>query len=383
MTGRACIPCLRRAWLLGRLAPFIERSCDDRPGRRVPELLALDDGDLVRAVAPRRVDELLTAHSSVADIEIGRALEASGCWAICSHDRGWPEGLLHQADRPACLIGLGDIGLLAGLEPDDAVTIVGSRRATGYGQEVARRLGREAARAGVAVISGMAAGIDGAVHRGSLGVGRSIAVLGGSADRPYPASNRGLFRELVESGAVVSEMPPGSGPRRWCFPARNRTMAALSGLTVVVEAAARSGSLITAEMALSAGREVGAVPGPVTSSVSAGCNDLIRSGAALIRDGFDLIETLTPGRARPEAMSDLPDDPLQLAVLEAIAEGASTADSVAAKTGIDPAGVMVVITTLEFEGLVEVSESGTLASHCPAIYRGATTGPSTDYPLGS
>ena len=357
----ACPDCLRRSWLLGMLAPFIERSCDDRPGRRVPELLALSNEDLVRAVAPRRVDELLTGVSAVAEAEIAGTLEASGCWAICLHDPDWPSGLLHEADRPACLIGLGNPDTIRGLGPEESVTVVGSRRATQYGVGVARRLGREAARAGLAVVSGMAAGIDGAVHRGSLEAGRSIAVLGGAADRPYPASNRSLYMELVRSGTVVSEMPPGSRPRRWCFPARNRTMASLAGLTVVVEAAERSGSLITAEMALSAGREVGAVPGPVTSPVSAGCNELIRTGAALVRDGFDLVETLAPGTGRVATGPELPVDPGLAAAFGAVAEGASTVDMVAERIGEGAASVMVAITALELDGLVEVGEGGVIS----------------------
>lgn len=287
-------------------------------------------------------------------------MRESDCWAICRHDAGWPSGLTREADAPRCLIGLGDPGQVSGLTPEETATIVGARRATAYGTGIARRLGADAARAGLAVISGMAMGIDGAVHRGSLGKGRSIAVLGGSADRPYPARNRSLYRELIEAGAVVSEMPPGTGPRRWCFPARNRTMASMSGVTVVVEAAVRSGSLITAEMALSAGREVGAVPGPVTSGVSAGCNELLRSGAAVIRDGVDLIETLAPGSGILTERLEAPRDPVEREVLDAISSGASNPDRVASDTGCDIDAVMVAITTLELEGLIEVDPAGHL-----------------------
>ena len=356
----ACPECLRRSWLLARLAPFIERSCEDRPGRRVPELLSLGDDDLVRAVAARKSDELLSAHGAVGDAAMAAALEAADCWSICRHDPAWPSGLFQGSDAPRCLIGRGDLGQLRGLEPGESTTIVGARRATPYGMGIARRLGSEAARAGLAVVSGLALGIDGAVHRGSVGRGRSIAVLGGSVDRPYPASNRPLYRDLVERGVVVSEMPPGTSPRRWCFPARNRTMASLSGITVLVEAALRSGSLITAEMALNAGREVGAVPGPVTSTVSDGCNELIKTGAVLVRDGFDLIEALCPGIGREVIEATAPAGSTEAKVLEAISEGASTPDQVASVTDLEIGEAMVAITRLELEGSIEVDPSGAL-----------------------
>lgn len=361
----ACPDCLRRSRLIARLAPFIERSCDDRPGRRIPELLGLDDDALVRAVAPRRVDEVLSGIHGIEEAELEQSLIRSDCWAVCRHDPGWPPGLLQQADAPRCLIGKGDPGQILGLAVDEAATIVGARKATEYGVQVARRLGSEVALSGVAVVSGMALGIDGAVHRGSLGRGRSIAVLGGSVDRPYPASNRNLYVELIENGAVVSEMPPGTGPRRWCFPARNRIMASLSGATVLVEAARRSGSLITAELALAAGREVGAVPGPVTSTVSAGCLDLIASGGVLVRDGFDVLEVLAPGVPRSSNQVPAPRAGLEGEVLEAIANGASSAESVATATGTAIGKVMIAITGLEFDGLIEVDVSGRLLPVVP------------------
>lgn len=361
---RSCPECLRRSRLLALLSPYIERSCDDRPGRRVPELLALSNADLVAAVAPRKTDEFLSEVTSIGEGELIEELDTAGCWAICHHHPEWPCGLVHQKDGPRCLIGRGDPEPLLGLEPAASATIVGSRRATSYGAGIARRLGSESARAGLAVVSGMALGIDGAVHRGSLGRGsgdgRSVAVLGGSADRPYPMANLTLYRQLVERGAVVSEMPPGTAPRRWCFPARNRTMASLSGITVVVEAAPRSGSLITAEMALAAGREVGAVPGPVTSGVSAGCHELLKSGAALIRDGFDLVETLAPGLGLSLKEAPVAPGTIEARVLEAIGRGAASADLVASGIGAEVGEVMVALTALEFEGLIEVDVSGRL-----------------------
>ena len=150
----------------------------------------------------------------------------------------------------------------------------------------------------------MAFGIDACAHRGALDTGRTVAVLGCGADVAYPASHRSLWRRIQERGLVLSELPPGTGAWRWSFPARNRIMAALAGMTVVVEAAQRSGSLITADLAADLGRDLGAVPGPVTSRTSAGPNDLLAGGACLVRDAQDVLDAmLGPGAGRGRARS--------------------------------------------------------------------------------
>ena len=190
------------------------------------------------------------------------------------------------------------------------MTIVGARRATSYGREVARELGRELAAAGMIVVSGLAFGIDGCAHRGALDAGRTIAVLGCGPDVAYPASHRTLWRRICETGLVISEFPPGATPWRWTFPARNRIMAALAGMTVVVEAATRSGSLITTDLAADLGRDLGAVPGPVTSRASAGPNGLLASGAHVIRDAQDVLDAmLGPGRKPDRAAAARSLDP--------------------------------------------------------------------------
>jgi DNA processing protein len=149
------------------------------------------------------------------------------------------------------------------------------------------------AAAGVPVVSGMAMGIDSAAHAGALeGGGRTIAVLATGVDRPYPSRSRGLHAQIVRSGCVVSELPPGSEPRRWAFPARNRLIAALSAGTVVVEGGERSGSLISADFAAELGRFVGAVPGHVTARMAAGPHLLLKAGAELVRDTADILDLL-------------------------------------------------------------------------------------------
>jgi DNA processing protein len=148
----------------------------------------------------------------------------------------------------------------------------------------------------VVVVSGLAFGIDGCAHRGALEAGLTVAVLGCGPDIAYPASHRSLWRQIAEQGLVLSELPPGTGAWRWTFPARNRIVAGLCGMTVVVEAARRSGSLVTADLAADHGRDVGAVPGPVNSRVSAGPNDLLAAGACLVREARDVLDVVAGPR---------------------------------------------------------------------------------------
>jgi DNA processing protein len=239
------------------------------------------------------------------------------------------------------------------------VTIVGARRAGAYGREVAFELGRTLAAAGIVVVSGMAMGIDSAAHEGALaGGGPTLAVLGPGADRAYPRSAHGLYGRVRGNGAVVSELPAGTPTFRWMFPARNRLMAALAGVTVVVEAAERSGSLITAEMAVEAGRTVGAVPGPVNSWRSSGTNRLLADGAAVIRDARDVLDQLLgPGASiAPASGPPLTDEGAQ--ALAAIESGAATADAVAAAAGTGFSATLVALARLERDGYVHGGRSG-------------------------
>lgn len=358
-SGTACIECLRRCWLVGRLGPFIQVACDDRPGRRTPELLRLASEDLAAVVAPARSDEFLSWAASLDEGDLRAEIDAAGCWACCRHDEDFPAGLLDGADAPPVLIGRGAGMPLRELQPGKSVTVVGSRRASSYGLEVAATVGRELATTGMNVVSGLALGIDAAAHRGALDRGRTVAVLGSGADRPYPLSHTRLYAQIEKRGLILSEQPPGTEARRWGFPARNRIMAALSGMTVVVEAASRSGSLITAEMAADAGREVGAVPGPVTSRVAAGTNDLIANGAALVRDARDVLDRLIgigadrPALFGPELSSG------SILVLEAIEQGCQTVDSVAASAGQPVGQVTVELTRLELQGYLRATPAGT------------------------
>src|SRR5206468_7370876 len=174
-----------------------------------------------------------------------------------------------------------------------AVAIVGARACSSYGGQVARMLGRELAAAGLVVVSGLARGVDGEAHRGALEAGgATVGVLGCGVDRDYPAAHASLARGICEHGLVVSEYAPGVEPAPWRFPARNRIIAGLAVASVIVEARERSGALITADFALEAGREVFAVPGEITSSLSAGTNALLRLGATPLTRVYDVLEAL-------------------------------------------------------------------------------------------
>jgi DNA processing protein len=355
---RACVDCLRRAWLLAALGPYVEKIATGESGSRSPELLRLSNAELTEVAAPKVATQMLARVEALSEAYLVAELERGGCWACCRHGELYPASLRDADDAPWCLIGRGDHGLLDGLEPYGAVTIVGARRATSYGREVARELGRELAAAGLVVVSGLAFGIDGCAHRGALDGGRTIAVLGCGPDVAYPASHRSLWRRVCEQGAVVSELPPGATPWRWTFPARNRIMAALAGMTVVVEAASRSGSLITTDFAADLGRDLGAVPGPVTSRASAGPNSLLASGAHVVRNAQDVLDAmLGPGQQRLSCPAPVLDANLA-AILQAVESGEATCDGVATAVGLPGSETAAALARLELLGYVVCSSVG-------------------------
>ncbi len=355
---RACRECLRRSRLLALLAPYIEKIATGAPGKRSPELLRLGNEDLIEAVAPAVAEQMLARIAALGERQLQAELGAAGCWGCCRHDPAFPVGLRDAADAPWALVGRGDPVLLSRLSPQEAVTVVGARRASTYGREVARELGRELAVAGLMVVSGLAFGVDACAHRGALDAGPTVAVLGCGADVAYPAAHRSLWRRIGEVGLVLSELPPGCGAWRWSFPARNRIMAALAGMTVVVEAAERSGSLITADLATDLGRDLGAVPGPVGSRLSAGPNNLLAGGACLVRDAQDVLDAmLGPGARRIERRGPRLGSS-QGAVLEALELGAETCDAVAAALALPAAEAAAALADLESLGYVNCSLVG-------------------------
>lgn len=361
----ACSDCLARGLLLAELAANIGLLVDRGAGRRARDLLALDDESLAAAVSPGReaaARALERARSGRQVAELRRRLVAVGCSAVCRHGEEWPAAFARLGDSaPRALFCRGDLGLLSDAGEDDSVTIIGARRASAYGREVAQRLAGELAASGIVVVSGLAFGIDTAAHEGALGAGgRTLAVLGTGPERAYPRSRAATYERIHAGGdgLVVSELPPRSPTFRWMFPARNRLMAALSGLTVVVEAAQRSGSLITAEMAIEIGRQVGAVPGPVNSWRSEGTNRLLADGACLIGGAADALDCLLgPGAVRPERAGP-PLDGRAIRVLDAVEGGAMTPDSVAAACRINAAEVASALALLELSDYVRSDSAG-------------------------
>ena len=344
-------------------------------------MLALPDADLLALDA--------SAVARYERFDAGRArarIAEAGLTALCRCGTAYPDRLRELPDPPAVIHVAGSI---AALPAGEAVAIVGARRATPYGLEVSRSLGRGLAAAGVPVVSGMALGIDSAAHAGALAAlsppappipahagalearptvgppahagapqaspmaGPPVAVLAGGAETAYPARMRGLHARLIGAGAVVSEMPPGFTGHRWCFPARNRIIAALSTVTVVVEAATRSGSLITADLATDLGRVVAAVPGPVTSRYSAGANELLHAGAAVIRGPRDVLDLVlgADAPAPPEPAPVTPLDPAQRRVLDAIERGQGTLAELAS-TMSEAQAASRTLSELELLGLV-------------------------------
>ena len=235
-----------------------------------------------------------------------------------------------------------------------AIAVVGARACSSYGRSVARSLARDLAAAGLVVVSGMARGIDGEAHRGALeGRGATIAVLGCGVDRAYPAAHAELARRIAEAGLLVSEYESGVEPAPWRFPARNRIIAGLCQATLVIEARERSGALITADFALEEGREVLAVPGEITSSLSAGTNALLRLGATPVTCCEDVLEVygIEPAPAAKAAIG-----PTAEAILERLGGGALTGDEVVRASGSDPGAGAAALVELELAGRVTLED---------------------------
>ncbi|MBW0105897.1 DNA-processing protein DprA [Pseudonocardia sp. KRD291] len=319
-------------------------------------------GPLVGKVAARR------AHDRAdADLE---AAHAAGARLLVPEDAEWPawaftafgsRGALEKSElAPPVALWVRGTRALSDL-CDLAVSIVGSRAATGYGTHAAAELGSVLAGAGVTVISGAAFGIDAAAHRGALAAGGpTLAVLACGPDRAYPAAHETLLERIAAAGAIVSEYPPGAVPARHRFLVRNRLLAAMGGGCVVVEAGARSGSQRTASDARALGRPVMAVPGPVTSAMSVGCHELVRAGAELVGRPAHVLETIgrlgvdlaaPPDRPR-RPTDDL--DPDAAAVHDALpARAAWPVERLTEESGLAPEAVRAALIGLEERGLAE------------------------------
>ncbi|HET6871154.1 MAG TPA: DNA-processing protein DprA [Solirubrobacteraceae bacterium] len=353
MTPGACDACMVRTWLIGRLAGHIEQA-----RARVESVLELGDEELIAAVGGRQRDRLRDELEDV-DLAAVRSRSDQSCLeTICACDPAYPPALRALPAPPAVLHVAGGLGRLLALLSGDPVAIVGSRRATAYGQDVARSLGRGLGLAGLPVVSGMALGIDSAAHAGALDAGApTVAVLPGSADRPYPSGRRALHRQILADGAAVSELGPDTRIRRWMFLARNRLIAALAAMTVVVEAGEYSGALVTARLAGELDRPVGAVPGRVTAPQSVGSNWLLAGGACLVRGPQDVLDHLFGAGVRRAADSRAAPPAELRPLLAAVADGHDTLAALA-HAGFDPDVGLRGLAALELGGYLRRAPGG-------------------------
>ena len=292
-----------------------------------------------------------------ASVDRGHSLLARlaqlGGEALLPDDPRFPASLTNIPDPPALLFARGDLSLLG----SPAAALVGSRDHSAYGEEVCRELARGAAQAGLVVVSGMARGLDAVAHRAALDAGGgTIGVLGNGLGVIYPAANRSLYERVGQVGLLLSEFPPGERPHAGSFPRRNRLISGLARVTVVIEAGARSGTLITVAAALDQGRDVMAVPGPITSPTSVGTNRLIRDGAAPLLEPADLLSlfdglaapAMSREQTRPPAL-----DPDAQRVYEQLTGAPMHLDALAERLSEPVGRLLAILSTLELQGIVE------------------------------
>ena len=307
-------------------------------------------GSAEQALSQRSDREALLQNAAVLEARTA----ASGAALLVLGDAEYPTAF---ADLEAPPMWTTSIGELRHLGPV-GVAIVGTRQATPYGTRIAREVASAVVRAGGVVVSGLARGIDAVAHRAALEAGgATVAVLGTGVDVAYPANHRALHADVAERGLLISEFAPGASASPGSFPRRNRLIAALARVTLVVEAGHRSGALITASQADAIGRDVFAVPGPVDATQSAGCNRLIRDGAQIMTEIADVLQAaglMVPlASSRADALVGAP-----RAVWDALGRGPLDADALAAASRLPARACLATITELELAGLVECALTG-------------------------
>lgn len=345
----ACEQCLLHSALRSETLQLHER---DQFGRReAAEILRLDPADMRDAMTALHpgINEIIRRQTHGL---LEEAARDHGIWTICVHDPEYPGRLTRLTDPPPVIYGIGSKDRFDELG-SDGIAVVGSRRASAYGREVAYSIGNEASSVGLTVVSGMALGIDGAAHRGALqGGGRTIAVLAGSPELAYPRSHRLLHEQIVSVGCVVSESPPGTEAKRWAFVARNRIIAGLARMTIFVEGGENSGALHTVKFAEQMDAIVGAVPGPVTSPVSVGPNELLSGGGAALVRGIEDVSALLKLEHAGEMQFEFVDmGEVDQAVLDLISTGERTPRAIAAELdGASPREISQALGRLELAG---------------------------------
>lgn len=291
-----------------------------------------------------------------------KVLREVGADLVHIQDDRYPPWLRQIPDPPVVLFVRGDARCLGQRQ----LAIVGSRNASPAGRETARELAFSASKAGLIVTSGLARGIDRAAHEGALAAdGKTVAVMGTGPERIYPAGNRDLAEHIISSGALVTEFTPATRPIRSNFPRRNRIISGLSLGTLVVEAAHRSGSLITARLSGEQGREVLAVPGSIHNPLTRGCHRLIRDGARLVESISDVLEELgflsleaTPPARAEAPQGTLPENPQALAVLNEFGFDPATPDQLVSRSGLTADSVCSILFSLELQGYIQPVPGG-------------------------
>jgi DNA processing protein len=341
----ACPECLARSWLLARLASHL-----DVVRTRVPAVLDLGDDDLIHEVAGQDRSAVRAELEAFDPAPYADACAAAGLELMCRCHAAYPAPLLDLSAEPAVLHIAGGAARFVELVGREPVAIVGARRASPYALETARSLARGLASVQHTVVSGMAAGVDSAAHEGALATwGGTIAVLPSAPQRPYPVSALGLHRRILRGDVAVSELGPDVPVRRWMFPARNRLIAALSAMTVVVAARKGSGALTTARLARALRRPLGAVPGQITSPLAWGPHQLIKEGARLVTGCADV------GVPDWEVQQAVPKDLRRL--FEALADGLDPPAAIA-EAGLDAEAGLAQLAELELAGHIHRGAGG-------------------------
>jgi DNA processing protein len=312
---------------------------------------AASRGELATVLEARPLSALMSARAAIDPESELEQLRTRRIEVVHPGHHRYPNLLAEISGRPSILFVRGQLAPA----DENAVAIVGTRRTTPYGRQAAEQVASEIAQAGVTVVSGLARGIDTTAHRAALAAGgRTIAVLGSGVDVIYPAENRNLADQIIESGAIISEFVPGTKPEAQNFPARNRIVSGMALGTVIIEAPTRSGALITASFAADQGREVFVLPGNIFSPASEGTNALLRDGARIVRNGSDVLEDLGLGAGGRSAMAQLqlPIDERESRVYSVVGSEASHIDDIAEQANLTAAESGAILLTLELKGLL-------------------------------
>ncbi|MFE8070429.1 DNA-processing protein DprA [Marinobacteraceae bacterium S3BR75-40.1] len=365
-------------WLFLSLLPGVGPAFWQRWLTQFPSPLRLLDSEhatVARNTLPQRAREAFDAwqqqdrrHPVMARLrQVATCMEREGIQLVTWEDPEYPPLLREIHSPPVVLYVRGDPGALMASQ----VALVGSRKASGDGLRTARKLAGDLAEREWVVTSGLALGVDGAAHEGALAAGgATVAVLGAGVDRIYPRQHQALACRILQSGCLVSEMPPGTAPKPGHFPRRNRIISGLCQGIVVIEAGLRSGSLITARLALEQGREVLAVPGSIHNPQVQGCHRLLREGARLVETADDVLEELSCGFALTApafsagaqmSLSEAAEPSLagdEAEVYRALGFAPSNSDELASRTGLPADRMMQALLLLEMEGHVELTEGG-------------------------